>query len=148
MNTQPKDARRGDLAKIHIAKKQLGLDEQTYRAMLQEVAGVDSAGDLDAQGRSDVLAHLRQCGFKALKKPGRRFPGKPDFEKLAPTGKLPMIKKIEAYLAEAKRPWKYAHNTALQMHGHDRLEWCNHQELRAIIVAFEKDARRHGRYTG
>ena len=31
--------RRSALAAIHIAKKKLGLEEETYRAMLQEVAG-------------------------------------------------------------------------------------------------------------
>ena len=33
------DAGRRDLAKIHIAKKQIGLEEETYRDMLQNVAG-------------------------------------------------------------------------------------------------------------
>ena len=38
--------RNKDLAKIHIAKKQLGLDDDSYRAMLQMVAGVNSAAHL------------------------------------------------------------------------------------------------------
>lgn len=58
--------RRSDLAKIHIAKKQLGLDDGAYRDMLRQVAGVDSAGKLDAAGRSRVLAHLRKLGFEPL----------------------------------------------------------------------------------
>jgi phage gp16-like protein len=32
--------RRRELAKIHVAKKQLGLDDGTYREMLHAVAGV------------------------------------------------------------------------------------------------------------
>lgn len=35
-----------NLAKIHIAKAQLGMDDDTYRALLARVAGVRSAKDL------------------------------------------------------------------------------------------------------
>jgi phage gp16-like protein len=61
-----------DLALIHLAKGQLGLDEDTYRAMLRGVAGVDSAGDLDAAGRARVLEHLRGRGFRPLAGARRR----------------------------------------------------------------------------
>ena len=63
-----KDKRTRDLAKIHIAKKQLAMDETTYREMLLAVAGVDSAARLTANGRRDVLAHLYQGGlwFKTI----------------------------------------------------------------------------------
>ena len=38
------------LAKIHIAKAQLGMDDVTYRTMLQQVAGVTSSKQLDERG--------------------------------------------------------------------------------------------------
>lgn len=57
-------ARRRDLAAIHVAKKQLGMDDETYRAMLWSVGRVRSSGDLDFAGRRQVLAHLQACGFK------------------------------------------------------------------------------------
>lgn len=56
--------RTADLAKIHLAKQQLGLDDATYRALLQRVAGVDSARDLDPGGRGQVLAELRRLGWR------------------------------------------------------------------------------------
>ena len=142
-----KNTRRADLAKIHIGKKQIGMDDDTYRVMLQSVAGVTSAADLDVSGRRAVLAHLRRAGFKSVNGAGRPFPGKPDFKRLEGTGKLAMVRKIEAYLAEARRPWSYAHGTAKRMHGVWRIEWCNHRQLHAVIAAFERDARRHGRPT-
>lgn len=142
-----KTQRQVDLAKIHIAKKQIGMDDETYRAMLGMVAGVNSAGKLDARGRRAVLAHLRNVGFKAGRKK-KRYPGCPDFEKYRGTGKDRMLKKIEAYLAEAKRPWSYAHGIAKQMFGIERVQWCAPEELRSIIAALEKDALRHGRHTG
>ncbi len=40
-------SRRDLLAQIHIAKKQVGLDDGTYRAVLERVAGRSSAADLE-----------------------------------------------------------------------------------------------------
>jgi phage gp16-like protein len=56
--------RRRDLAAIHVAKKQLGLDDDTYRAMLWSVGRVRSAADLDFAGRRQVLEHLQARGFR------------------------------------------------------------------------------------
>ncbi len=55
---------RKQLAAIHIAKKELGLDDDTYRLMLREVGGVDSAKCLDARGCSLVLDAMRAKGWK------------------------------------------------------------------------------------
>lgn len=46
------------LAAIHIAKKELTLTDAEYRAILWEVAGVDSAKHLDATGDRAVMARL------------------------------------------------------------------------------------------
>ena len=62
--THTDDARRRDLAKIHIAKKQLCMPDVVYREMLGNIAGVASAADLDEHGRLKVLAHLKNCGFR------------------------------------------------------------------------------------
>lgn len=47
-----------NLAAIHIAKKELALTDAEYRALLREVAGVDSAKYLDAAGVRAVMARL------------------------------------------------------------------------------------------
>ncbi len=52
------------LAAIHVAKKQLGLDEDTYRALLVRVTGQSSAGDMTERQREAVVAELRNRGFK------------------------------------------------------------------------------------
>lgn len=56
--------RNNDLAMIHIAKKDLGLDDDTYRDMLWTVARVRSSKDLDFSSRIKVLEHLKARGFK------------------------------------------------------------------------------------
>jgi len=57
-------SRTTELAQIHIAKKQLGMDDDTYRAMLQNITGKDSSKDMDITDRYRVLAHLKKVGFK------------------------------------------------------------------------------------
>jgi phage gp16-like protein len=140
-----KNPRNAALAKIHIAKKQLGMDDATYREMLRTVAGVDSAGDLDTHGLDVVLAHLRKAGFKAK---GRgRFPGKPQTRQVKLECRS-LMTKVEALLAEAKRPWSYGHGVAKQMFAVERLEWLDAQQLYKLVQALMVDAVRHGRDTG
>ncbi|ARO88137.1 regulatory protein GemA [Nitrosospira lacus] len=57
------DIRKRELAQIHIAKQQLGLDDETYRSMLWTVARVKSASDLDWAGRKNVLDHFKSHGW-------------------------------------------------------------------------------------
>src|SRR4051794_22321687 len=76
-----RDPRKAELAKIHIAAEQLGMDthdkdeNSEYRSMLWTVGRVRSAANLDAAGRARVLDHLKAIGFKARR--GRPHPGKP-----------------------------------------------------------------------
>ncbi|WP_279480294.1 regulatory protein GemA [Aureimonas sp. SK2] len=58
------------LKKIHVAKRQLGLDEDTYRAVLTRVTGKASAGAMTEGEQELVLAEFQRQGFKpALKAP-------------------------------------------------------------------------------
>ncbi|MGE4501957.1 MAG: gp16 family protein [Thiomicrospira sp.] len=66
--------RQSDIAKIHIAKKDLGMEDDAYRAMLMDVAKVDSASKLDFQGRHRVLHRLGQLGWKPKRKPMKTGP--------------------------------------------------------------------------
>jgi hypothetical protein len=52
------------LKKIQIARRELGLQEAEYRAMLTRVAGVDSAKLLSDRTAEAVLVELKRLGFK------------------------------------------------------------------------------------
>lgn len=52
------------IAAIHVAKKQLGLDEDTYRAKLTNITGKSSVKAMTEQERQRVLTVLRNDGFK------------------------------------------------------------------------------------
>lgn len=53
------------LAAIHVAKRQLGLDDETYRGALKAITGKTSAGDMTPAEHEKVLAEFRRRGFKA-----------------------------------------------------------------------------------
>jgi phage gp16-like protein len=138
------DTRRRELAKIHIAAKQLGMDPadkdpaSEYRCMLWAIGRVHSAADLDHAGRQRVLDHLKACGFKAkARAPAKGFPGRPHN-----ADQQPQILKIEALLADAGRPWSYADAMAARMFSKERVAFCNPDEWQRIIAALVIDQRR------
>ena len=128
------------LSKIHIAKKDLGLDDETYRALLARVAGVRSAKDLTPRQIGAVLAEFARLGWesKPTKKQGRKAP-------TAAPDRVKLVGKIEAFLAEAKRSWAYADGMALRMFKVERVEWLDPQQLQKVVAALTYDARRHAR---
>lgn len=56
--------RRGLLALVHCARKDLALSEDTYRTVLEQVAGASSARDLDDAALGRVVDHFRRLGWK------------------------------------------------------------------------------------
>lgn len=48
---------------VHVAKTQLGMDDEAYRAMLSRVTGVQSSRDLDERGFLAVMWEFERYGF-------------------------------------------------------------------------------------
>lgn len=146
--TAPDPRRTKDLARIHLAKKELDLDDATYRSLLRSTTGKTSAGALGPGERWKVLLQLGRMGAKsgapAGSEGGKPFPGKPT---MVPVESVALLSKIEAFLAEARRPWTYAHAMAKHMFNQDQVQHCEPEELRKIVAALAIDAQRHGRDT-
>lgn len=65
------------LATIHIAKKQLGLDDDTYRAVALRITGKSSAREMSEGERGRLLEEFRRQGFNPEKQGLQgRFAGK------------------------------------------------------------------------
>lgn len=141
MTAKP-DPRRQQLARIHMARKQLGLDEDTYRALLLRVGGNESSGAMTTAQRNAVIAEFVRLGFKDQDRKARReaFPGRPKG-----VDAKPMLRKVEALLADSKRPWSYAHATAKQMFKVNRVEWLPDDQLHKLVAALQADANRRGK---
>lgn len=65
--------RRRLIAVVHVAKKQLGLNDDDYRAVLLRVGGRRSAAELTDRQLADVVAEFERKGFTSK----ARAPGKP-----------------------------------------------------------------------
>lgn len=125
------ERRRKDLAMIHIARKQLNFDDAKYRGMLIELAGVDSAADLDQAGRDRVLAYLRGRGFKpahrSAKASGMQFKPAED--------RAPYLAKIGNLLSDLGLPWSYVDGMAKKMFGVNFVRWLKPGQLQKVMVA-------------
>jgi len=60
-----KQDRRAMISKIHLAKKQLALAEESYRAILQRITGLNSAGKMRVDELEMVLREFARLGWRA-----------------------------------------------------------------------------------
>lgn len=124
------DKRQAELAKIHIAKKQLDLDDGTYRDMLWTLARVRTASELDEHGRRQVLEHLKSRGFRDRTRP------QPTHDRAA------LISKVRAQLFDLERHEIYADAMSRRMFHVDRFEWCNPGQLHKLVAALAYQQKR------
>lgn len=151
------EQRKALLAKIHVAKKQLGLTEEEYRALLDGHFGAASAADLGLTDLKRLVLVMADYGFKPSKGHARRgatrkktIPATLEQDDL---GRGPLMKKIEAQLAEKGRaegtdvPWGYAVAILKRQSGGVTrcFEHATPEQLRGIIAALTRDARRNVR---
>lgn len=128
-------ADRASLAKIHIAKKQLGMDDGTYRAMLRQHGGVSSSKDLTQASAVKVLQHLVRSGFKATAPKVERRP-------TTTQDRDALMRKIEAQLSDQKRPWTYADAMAKRMFKVDKVSWLDADQMGRLVAALWYGAQR------
>lgn len=121
---------RGLLSKIHIARQQLGLQDDVYRQKLQVMFGKGSARDLNLRQAEQLLTEFKRLGWQP--QPSRRAAGKPhNFSQLPAE-----VQVIEAQLAEMRLPWSYADKIAKQMFGVAKVAWLKKpDQLTAILAA-------------
>lgn len=59
------------ISQIHIAKKDLALDDDTYRAALKSATGKTSCSDMSLSDLMKVVEAFKKRGFKVTRKKGR-----------------------------------------------------------------------------
>lgn len=127
-----RDNRKKVTAQIHIARKQLALDEDTYRlAISTATGGKRSCADCTVPELYQVLQHMKERGFKARpRKRVAQHPGTPHN-----LDREPMLQKIEALLAEMKAPWSYADAIAKRQYKVERVAWLRTVEQYTGVIA-------------
>lgn len=128
--------RNAEIAQIHIAKSQLGLDDETYRATLWAVARVRSAKDLDWTGRKALLEHFKAKGWKPAP------PIKAKAVKFVPSGREGMVRALWAELHAAGKvnnPTEAAIGGWLKRNRWpEKPEWLNDRRMTQAIEALKK----------
>ena len=138
--SRAENLRKKELAAIHLGKKQLGLDDELYRDMLEDLTGKRSAGDMTQAERRKVLDEMRKDTGGKVYKPSTRVKTEP--------GREPMLKKVYALLYARDRPLSYGIATLKQMFGNDapdNLAWANGEQLHKLIAALEYQKKREGK---
>lgn len=124
------ESRRSLMAKLHIARKDLGLDEVTYRAMLENLTGKRSAADCTDRQLVMLVAALRKRGWKGSLPKAPKV--RPEFAEL--------LKKINALRLDTKKSWAYVESIAEKMYG-VRIPWLDGEQLAGIVTALVKHQR-------
>ena len=125
-------------AKIHIGKAALGLDDDTYRALLLRETGKNSCAGMSLAELERVLSAMQRQGFApaAAKKPrSGRHPGGRDSIQA-------MLRKVNALLLDNGLTWNYAHGMAKRMFGVDRVHWLPDYKLHKLTAALQIHANR------
>lgn len=118
------------LAKIHIAKKDLCLDDGMYRDILKRVTGKDSSAKMLIGELEKVIYEFGNLGWKPSAKP--KHGKKPSVSKDKPSRQA-IMDKIEALLSDMGLHWNYAHAMARGMHKKERLDFCTDDELHKVM---------------
>lgn len=131
------------ITKIHIGKNELGMDKNSYVAFLLDAVDKHSCTVMSDAELMQVLQAMKAKGFKPkTNKHGKR----PTASKYQPN-RQSLMNKIEAFLAEGKKPWAYAHAICKKSFGIDRLQWCTDEQLHKVVQMLAVSANRHGRRT-
>lgn len=125
--------RKKKIGQIKIAQNQLGLDDDTYRALLTRITTKNSCAKLNLAELNLVVDELVRQGFVVRKNPRKPNP------KLALTA---MIDKIEALLLDNNLPWAYAHAISKRQFKVDQCHWLDTSQLHSVVAALQIYANR------
>ena len=85
------------LAKVHIAKAQLGLDDEQYRDIVRRVTGKESASQCRYSQLVDLINEFKMLGWKTkAKKAFRKAPSDPVKKIYALWGKLQKLGAVQS----------------------------------------------------
>lgn len=141
-----KDNRKAALARIHIAKEQLGLDDAFYRQMLENLTGKRSCSDMVLAELYQVIRHLENVGFKQHR--GRPVSARRHRRHYSPKAQGQIIDVMRAIWIEMHKAGivrdgseaaltAYAKRMSSQLNGGigvDSLEWLERDTQLAIAV--------------
>lgn len=127
---------RAQTIKIHIAIKELGIDDDTYRDMLAMNFEVLSSTKLNPEQAGVLLALLRAKGWQPKSKQGgKSWGGKSQYIKTSD----PQQRKVLALWNSLGYDMAKLHARVKKQFGADRFEWLrDHDALHTLITDLEQ----------
>ena len=123
--TAPAAARRQLLARVHIAKKEMRLQDADYRAVLQRMTGQTSSARCEDRQLIGLLDEFRRLGWKP--KTGKKPNADPQVRMAY------AIWKDIRQMLEGKAGDAELRSFVLRMTGVDAIEFCD-QKQRVIVI--------------
>jgi len=145
--TANQDARQRLIRLIHVGKRELGLDDDVYRALLMGSVQKDSTSTMSVPELERVLERMKRSGFKVRVKsarpPAQSRPGRP-------LAQYPEARKVRALwlflhqLGAVKNPSEEALAAYVKRIAKvDALQWTNGNQTEALIETLKKWAMRY-----
>ena len=140
--------RKRGIQAIKAAQRQLGLDDDTYRAMLQGQTGKRSAAELSVREQSKVLDYLRGLGAanpaqarRDAARTGGRKRGTPTADKHALLLQLGQLLDELGRVTGRPHTLNYADAICKRNGWADRVDFCSAVHLHALVGAVARTLR-------
>ena len=137
---------RAALAKIHIAKKELGYSDDLYRDVLERITGQRSSAKMTDRQHIAVINEFKRLGWKPIAGGKKQNGGK---KKWREPSDNPMHRKIWALGKELdtrgywKQTWKAALRKFVKSEtGVDDIDWLETRQASNVIEALKSILRR------
>jgi hypothetical protein len=132
MSASAADPRRAMLAKVHIARKEMSLADDDYRAILARVAGQSSSALCSAAQLARVLEEFKRLGWKP--KGAKPISANPQVRMIYAIWKdiRPLLDGVTSN-AELRAFVRRQTKSALHPDGVDTPEFCNPEQLVLVI---------------
>lgn len=125
---------RAQLAKIHIAVKQLGLSDESYRDILFGHFGVDSAAKLTSVQAAVLIDLFTARGFRAKKSPVRQRKRNGSFIAIPSGPAAQTQRKVLAMWNSLGYSPDKLHSRCKTQFGVDRFEWLTDRAALNILI--------------
>ncbi|WP_088158846.1 gp16 family protein [Achromobacter xylosoxidans] len=124
---------------IHVAKRELAMDDDAYRQLLEAVTGQRSTAAMNEEQLDQVVKHMKRCGFKVRLQPK---PSRP-LDLHAESRKIRALWLLLHDLGAIRSSSEEALATYVKrMTGVDALQWTNGRQTERVIESMKKWALR------
>lgn len=128
---------RREIQLIHVARQKVGMDEDTYRALLHDRFGVASSTEMGWQQRKQLLDHFKTLGFTAV--PSKK---RPQSRPLAGDAQSTKIRELWLTLhgnGKVRNPSETALAAFVKRQTKvDALQWLTTKQASAVIEELKK----------